>query len=181
MSTTNKNKPGGKPRQRNKKADQRGQQPGQQQKPKPDRQDEDQISAMTASTDTPANGIVAAADASLIGEVTPVDISPEASPVDVSPEIAPVDISSSGAAAPADNCAVSIQTIANAYGDYTRKLMGVRSFDKAVEVQTEFARQAHANFVAESQKILELYSELARQMMFKPWEGFVAKATRVGR
>ena len=67
---------------------------------------------------------------------------------------------------------ISIQTIANAYGDYTKKslhetgsfvekLMAVRSFDKAIEVQTEFARQAYANFVAESQKICELYGELA--------------------
>jgi hypothetical protein len=47
--------------------------------------------------------------------------------------------------------------------------MGVQSFDKAIELQTEFARQAYANFVAESQKILELYSELAKQI-FKPWE-----------
>ena len=83
-----------------------------------------------------------------------------------------------GAVAPADNCPISIQTIANAYGNYTEKsfqetrsfvekLMGVRSFDKAMEVQTEFARQAYANFVAESQKICELYSELARQT-FRP-------------
>ncbi|WP_433994635.1 phasin family protein [Bradyrhizobium lablabi] len=82
--------------------------------------------------------------------------------------------------APADGHPVSIQTIAIAYGDYTKKsfqetrsfvekFMGVQSFDKAIELQTEFARQAYANFVAESQKILELYSELAKQI-FKPWE-----------
>jgi hypothetical protein len=180
MPTTYKDKPGNKQRQRNRKTDQRGQKPGQRQKPKPDQQDEDQISAMTASSDVPASGIVAAADAPLIGEVTPVDANPEVSRVDVSPEVAPVDISSSGAVAPADNRAVNIQTVANAYEDYTRKLMGARSFDKAVEVQTEFARQAHANFVAESQKIFELYSEFARQM-FRPWEGIVTKVTRVGR
>jgi hypothetical protein len=192
MPTTYQDKPGNKQRQRNQKTDKRGQKPGQQQKPKPDQRDEDQISAMTASTDTSADRIVAAADAPLIGEVTAVDASPKVSRVDVSPEVAPVDISSSSAVAPADHRPISIQTIANAYGNYTRKslqeshclvekLLGVRSFDKAVEVQTEFARQAHANFVAESQKIFELYGELARQMMFRPWEGFVAKVTRVGR
>jgi len=37
----------------------------------------------------------------------------------------------------------------------------VRSLEKAVEVQTEFARQAYETFVTESQKIRELYSGLA--------------------
>jgi hypothetical protein len=77
--------------------------------------------------------------------------------------------------------------IAGAYGDYTRKsfedtksfvekLSGVRSLDKAIEVQTEFARSAYETFVAESQKIAGLYGELARQT-FKPLEGIVAKFT----
>ncbi|MDE2603288.1 MAG: phasin family protein, partial [Bradyrhizobium sp.] len=46
--------------------------------------------------------------------------------------------------------------------------MGVRSFDKAVEVQTDYARQTYANFVADSQRICGLYAELARQT-FRPW------------
>ena len=86
---------------------------------------------------------------------------------------------------------VGIQTIANAYEDYAKrslqesrsfveKLMGVRSFDKAIEVQTEFARQAYVNFVTESQKICELYNELARQI-FRPWERFAADVTQTGR
>ncbi len=58
--------------------------------------------------------------------------------------------------------------------------MGARSFDKAIEVQTEFAGQTYANFVAESQKIRELYSELAKQI-FRSWEGFVPKVTQAGR
>jgi hypothetical protein len=93
------------------------------------------------------------------------------------------------AATPADNYPISIQTIANAYGDYTKKsllesrsfvekLMAVRSLDKAIEVQTEFTRQTYANFVAESQKICELYREFARQI-FQPW-GIAAKRTEAG-
>ena len=96
----------------------------------------------------------------------------------------------STAAAPAD-CPLSIQTIANAYADYTRrslqegrsfaeKLMGVRSFDNAIEVQTDFARQTLANFIAESQQICELYGKLATQI-FRPWEGLVAKVSQAGR
>ena len=80
-----------------------------------------------------------------------------------------------------------LQAIAAAYGDYTKKsfedtksfvekLSGVKSLDKAIEVQTEFAKSAYETFVAESQKIAGLYTELAKQT-FKPLEGLVAKFT----
>ena len=79
------------------------------------------------------------------------------------------------------------QAIAVAVGDYTKKsfedgnafvtkLSGVQSLDKVLEVQTEYAKSAYESFVAESQKIGELYSDLAKQA-FKPLEGFVAKMT----
>jgi Phasin protein len=90
--------------------------------------------------------------------------------------------------APAKINLVSVNTfssIAAAYSDYSKKsfedtkcfvekLAGVRSFDKAVEVQIEYAKAAYATFAAESQKIRQLYSDLAKQT-FKP---FVPKATR---
>ena len=80
-----------------------------------------------------------------------------------------------------------LQAIASAYGDYTKKsfedtksfvekLSGVKSLDKALEVQTEFAKSAYETFVAESQKIAGLYTDLAKQT-FKPLEGMVAKFT----
>ena len=79
------------------------------------------------------------------------------------------------------------QAIASAYGDYTKKsfedtksfvekLSGVKSLDKAIEVQTEFAKSAYETFVAESQKIAGLYGDLAKQT-FKPLEGIVSKFT----
>jgi phasin family protein len=78
-----------------------------------------------------------------------------------------------------------LQAIASAYGEYTKKsfedtksfvekLSGVKSLDKAMEVQTEFAKSAYETFVAESQKIAGLYTDLAKQT-FKPFEGIVAK------
>ena len=93
------------------------------------------------------------------------------------------------AATRADHFPNSLQAIANAYGDYTRKsllesrsfveqLLAVRSLDKAIEVQTEFARQTYANFITESQKIGELYREFAGQA-FRPW-GFAAKMSEAG-
>jgi len=96
------------------------------------------------------------------------------------------------AALAAANCAsVDFQTLATAYGNYTRKsfedtkafvekLSGVRSLEKAVEIQTEFAKQAYETFVTESQKIRELYSGLAKQSL-KPFEGLVAKKSQPTR
>jgi hypothetical protein len=83
---------------------------------------------------------------------------------------------------------IDFQTLATAYGNYTKKsfeqtkafvekLSGVRSLDKAVEIQTEFAKQAYETFVSESQKIRELYSGLAKQNL-KPFAGLTAKKTR---
>ena len=80
-----------------------------------------------------------------------------------------------------------LQAIASAYGDYTKKsfedtksfvekLSGVKSLDKALEAQTEFAKSAYETFVSESQKIAGLYSDLAKQS-FKPLEGIVSKFT----
>jgi len=92
----------------------------------------------------------------------------------------------------AANClSVDFQTLATAYGNYTKKsfeetkafvekLSGVRSLDKAVEIQTEFARQAYETFVTESQKIRELYSGLAKQSL-KPFEGLVTKKNQPTR
>ena len=57
---------------------------------------------------------------------------------------------------------------------YVEKLAGVRSLDKIVEIQTEFARQAYETFVTESKRIRELYSGLAKQNL-KPFEGFVTR------
>jgi hypothetical protein len=83
------------------------------------------------------------------------------------------------------------QAIATAYGDYTKKsfedtksfvekLSGVKSFDKAVEIQTEFAKTAYETFVAESQKIAALYGDLAKQS-YKQFGGFAAKMTPTSR
>jgi hypothetical protein len=80
-----------------------------------------------------------------------------------------------------------LHAIATAYGDYTKKsfedtkafvekLSGVRSLDKAIEAQTDFAKSAYETFVADSQKIAGLYGDLAKQA-FKPIEGLVAKLT----
>jgi hypothetical protein len=105
-------------------------------------------------------------------------------------EVIPPDVSSAGAARPAEGFPVTVEAIAMAYGEYARRsfqenrsfverLMGVRSFEQAIEIQTEFARVAYANFVAESQKICGLYGELARQIV-RPF-GFAGMITQFRR
>ena len=50
----------------------------------------------------------------------------------------------------------------------------MKSIDKVIEVQTEFAKSAYETFVAETQKIAGLYTDLAKQT-FKPLESVAAK------
>lgn len=55
------------------------------------------------------------------------------------------------------------------------KLFGVKSLDKAIELQTEYAKTAYEGFVAEATKIGELYADLAKES-YKPFETMMAKA-----
>lgn len=91
------------------------------------------------------------------------------------------------APAPADTVPISLQTIANAYRDYTRKsfaefgsyveqISGVRSLDKAMIVQSEFMKRVYETSVAESQKICELHGKLARQSL-QPFQGRINKGS----
>ena len=55
------------------------------------------------------------------------------------------------------------------------KLFGAKSLEKAIELQTEFAKTAYEGFVAEATKIGELYADLAKES-YKPFETLMAKA-----
>jgi phasin family protein len=87
--------------------------------------------------------------------------------------------------ATAGTCSKSLQAIAAAYGEYAKKsyedgaaylekLSGVRSLEKAIEVQTDYAKTAYETFVAETTKIGELYKDLAKDA-YKPFETFIPK------
>ena len=78
------------------------------------------------------------------------------------------------------------QAIAVEVADYSKKafedgtaalekLFGVKSLDKAIEVQTEYAKTAYEGFVAEATKIGELYTAFAKES-YKPFETILAKA-----
>jgi hypothetical protein len=56
------------------------------------------------------------------------------------------------------------------------KLFAAKSFDKAVEVQSEYANAAYEDYTAQVTKLSHLYAELANEA-FKPYAGLVAKTT----
>jgi hypothetical protein len=80
----------------------------------------------------------------------------------------------------------SAQAIAVELADYSKKsfedstaalekLFGVKSIEKAIELQTEYAKSSYEGFVAEAAKIGEMYTALARES-YKPFETLLAKA-----
>ena len=54
------------------------------------------------------------------------------------------------------------------------KLVGAKTLDKAIEIQTDYMKTAYEGFVAQSTKLGELYTNLAKEA-FKPVEGLIAK------
>jgi hypothetical protein len=79
------------------------------------------------------------------------------------------------------------QAIATELADYSKKafedgaaafekLLGVRSVEKALEVQQNYFKDAYEGFVSRATRLGELYADLAKEA-YKPYEGFVTKAT----
>ena len=79
------------------------------------------------------------------------------------------------------------QAIATEFADYSKKsfeegsatlekLLGAKSLEKAIEIQSAYAKSAYETFVAEATKMGELYTDLAKES-YKPFEGMVAKVT----
>jgi Phasin protein len=173
MPTIEEEKPA-KPRQRSRKAEQRN--------PKGERK-------AAARPDSDAISPVAAPV-----EAAPVEAAPmEAAPLAIAVESAP-EVALSGEVLPPETrgslpraAGLPAIAIAQACDDYTRKswltgrilverMSTVRSFDQAIEIQGEFAKQACANFLAHSEKIFVLYGEWAQQF-FRPLDKF---ASRIG-
>ena len=54
------------------------------------------------------------------------------------------------------------------------KLLGAKSLEKAVEIQTDYAKTAYEGFVAGATRIGELYADLTKET-YKPFESYVGK------
>ena len=193
MSSRDHNNPPGKPGQRSRKAKPASKKPDQRQRPKrdqqPDRQldDKELIQAAVASPETFPIESEAPTGASLIETAV---VSTEAP---LKGALVPIDTFQIGTVVSLDTFGGGFQTIANAYGDNIRRLTCYsdpqarassvavpRSPDKAIEVQTEFAKQACETFLSDSHRIWKLYSELARQI-FRPFERLATRMSQPAR
>ncbi len=81
------------------------------------------------------------------------------------------------------------QAIAVEVADYSKKsfegsaaawekLLGAKSLEKAMEVQSEYLKSSYEDFVAEATKLGELCVDLAKEA-YKPFEGVLAKAAAI--
>lgn len=79
----------------------------------------------------------------------------------------------------------SFQALATETADYSKKafeqssavvekLVGIKTMDKALEIQSDYAKTAYEGFVAYASKIGELMTDLARDTA-KPYEAVIAK------
>ena len=89
------------------------------------------------------------------------------------------------AAATTTSFAKALQTIATETADFSKKsfesgsaflekLLGAKSYDSAIQIQSEYWKTSYADFIAQATKMGELYSNLAKEA-FKPFESMFAK------
>ena len=83
------------------------------------------------------------------------------------------------------------QAIATEVADYSKKsfedgtkvmekLLGVKSLEKAIEIQTDYAKTAYEGFVAGATRIGELYADLTKET-YKPFESYLGKVNGNGK
>jgi hypothetical protein len=82
-----------------------------------------------------------------------------------------------------------VQAIAAETADYSKKsfeegsaalekLLGAKSLEKAIEIQTDYAKTAYEGFVTQATKMGELYADLAKES-YRPFENLVGKTAVV--
>ena len=78
-----------------------------------------------------------------------------------------------------------VQAIAVEVADYSKKsfeegsaaaekMFGAKTLDKAIEIQSDYAKQAYEGFVAGATKIGELCADLTKES-YKPFESYLGK------
>lgn len=81
------------------------------------------------------------------------------------------------------------QAIAAEITDYSKKsvedsaaawerLLGAKTLEKAVEIQSDYLKSSYEDFVAEATKLGELYADFAKDA-YKPFEGALARASEM--
>jgi phasin family protein len=81
------------------------------------------------------------------------------------------------------------QAIAAEITDYSKKsveesaaawerLLGAKTLEKAVEIQSDFLKSSYEDFLAEATKLGELYADFAKEA-YKPFEGALARVSEM--
>lgn len=81
------------------------------------------------------------------------------------------------------------QAIAAEITDYSKKsiedsaaawerLLGAKSMEKAMEIQSAYLKSSYEDFVAEATKLGELYADFAKEA-YKPFEGALPKVSEM--
>jgi phasin family protein len=81
------------------------------------------------------------------------------------------------------------QVIAAEITDYSKKsiedsaaawerLLGAKTMEKAMEIQSAYLKSSYEDFVAEATKLGELYTDFAKEA-YKPFEGALAKVSEM--
>ena len=76
-----------------------------------------------------------------------------------------LDVASSGTKAIAVETATYAKTSLEQSSATFQKLLGVKSLDQAIEIQTDYVKSAYDSFVAQSTKTGELYTKLAQDSL----------------
>ncbi len=85
----------------------------------------------------------------------------------------------------------TVQALATETADFSKKsfehsssviekLVGAKSLDKAIEIQSAYVKDAYEGFVAYASKVGELYTAIAKDTV-KPYESIIAKATAAAK
>jgi hypothetical protein len=92
------------------------------------------------------------------------------------------------AAAVTNSIAKTLQAIATETADYSKKslesgsafveqLFGAKSYDNAIQIQSEYWKTSYAGFIAQATRMGELYSNLAKEA-FRPIETAFSKVSQ---
>ena len=82
----------------------------------------------------------------------------------------------------------SLQAIAVEVADYSKrsfedstaameKLLGAKTLEKAIEVQSDYFKTTYEGFVSQTTKLGELYTDMAHEI-YKPFEGYVGTVAK---
>jgi phasin family protein len=56
----------------------------------------------------------------------------------------------------------------------TEKLFGARTIERAIEVQSDYAKRAYEGYIAQATKVGEIFTDAARES-YKSFEGYATK------